>query len=229
MSQDLFKLISATIRKERLYADVDLMREDIVKRFGIGRHRLNDLLTDYADGMSFPQFINAIRMEEAYALLTDYPEMTIAEIARQVSNITNALALAPTSAALVAKLTELERQLTEVETAIAKESIITPALTKDQIIYFFERQRKGDVDSPEFRSTIIDTFMQSAYLYDDHIVINLNYSGTKTPISKALIDDLESDPSSSSVSAVRFSPVKSRLCGQTRTLPVLLVTLSLAA
>lgn len=84
MSQDLFKLICATIRKERLYADVDLMREDIVKRFGIGRHRLNDLLTDYADGMSFPQFINAIRMEEAYALLTDYPEMTIAEIARQV-------------------------------------------------------------------------------------------------------------------------------------------------
>ena len=84
MSQDLFKLISATIRKERLYADVDLMREDIVKRFGIGRHRLNDLLTDYADGMSLPQFIKAIRMEEAYALLTDYPEMTIAEIARQV-------------------------------------------------------------------------------------------------------------------------------------------------
>ena len=168
------------------------------------------------------------KKEEASGLLPVY-EARRAEIARQVSNITNALALAPTSAALVAKLTELERQLTEVETAIAKESIITPALTKDQIIYFFERQRKGDVDSPEFRSTIIDTFMQSAYLYDDHIVINLNYSGTKTPISKALIDDLESDPSSSSVSAVRFSPVKSRLCSQTRTLPVLLVTLSLAA
>ena len=49
----------------------------------------------------------------------------------------------------------------------------------DQIIYFFERQRKGDVDSPEFRHTIIDTFMQSAYLYDDHIVINLNYSVKK--------------------------------------------------
>lgn len=84
MSQDLFKVICATIRKERLYADIDLMREDIMKRFSIGRHRLNDLLTTYADGMSFPQFINAIRMEEAYTLLTDHPEMTIAEIARQV-------------------------------------------------------------------------------------------------------------------------------------------------
>ncbi|MBR4729836.1 MAG: AraC family transcriptional regulator [Prevotella sp.] len=84
MSQDLFKKISTTIRKERLYADVDLMREDIMKRFGIGRHRLNDLLTAYADGMSFPQFINAIRMEEAYELLTYHPEMTIADVAREV-------------------------------------------------------------------------------------------------------------------------------------------------
>ena len=84
MSQDLFKAINATIREERLYADIDLMREDIMKRFGIGRHRLNDLLSTYADGMSFPQYINAIRMEEAYALLTDHPEMTITEVARQV-------------------------------------------------------------------------------------------------------------------------------------------------
>ena len=84
MSQDLFKKINATIRKERLYADIDLMREDIMRRFGIGRHRLNDLLSAYADGMSFPQYINAIRMEEAYILLTDHPEMTIAEVARQV-------------------------------------------------------------------------------------------------------------------------------------------------
>ena len=45
MSQDLFKTINATIREERLYADIDLMREDIAKRFGIGRHRLNDLLS----------------------------------------------------------------------------------------------------------------------------------------------------------------------------------------
>ena len=49
------------------------MREDIMKRFGIGRHRLNDLLSAYADGVSFPQYINAIRMEEAYVLLTEHP------------------------------------------------------------------------------------------------------------------------------------------------------------
>jgi AraC-like DNA-binding protein len=84
MSKDLFKIINATIRKERLYADKDLMREDIMQRFGIGRHRLNNLLTEHTGGKSFPQYINAMRIEEAHALLTDHPEMTIADVARQV-------------------------------------------------------------------------------------------------------------------------------------------------
>ena len=84
MTKDLFKSIDTAIRNERLYANVDLMREDIMRRFGIGRHRLNNMLNAHANGMAFPQYINAIRMEEAYALLTGHPEMTITDIARQV-------------------------------------------------------------------------------------------------------------------------------------------------
>jgi hypothetical protein len=37
MDKDLFKTIDKIIRDERLYAQVNLMREDIMERFGIGR------------------------------------------------------------------------------------------------------------------------------------------------------------------------------------------------
>ena len=84
MDKDLFKTIDKIIREERLYAQVNLMREDIMERFGIGRHRLNDQLNAFADGMSFPQYINSIRMEIAYDLLTNRPEMKITEIASEV-------------------------------------------------------------------------------------------------------------------------------------------------
>ena len=84
MDKDLFKTVDTIIRNERFYAQVNLMREDVMKRFGIGRHRLNDLLNDFADGMTFPQYINAIRMEVAYDLLTHRTEMTISEVAREV-------------------------------------------------------------------------------------------------------------------------------------------------
>ena len=84
MDKDLFKTIDKIIREERLYAQVNLMREDIMERFGIGRHRLNDQMNAFADGMSFPQSLNSIRMEIAYDLLTNRPEMKITEIAREV-------------------------------------------------------------------------------------------------------------------------------------------------
>ena len=84
MDKDLFKTIDTIIRKERLYAQVNLLREDIMNRFNIGRHHLNDQLNTFADGMSFPQYINSIRMEVAYDLLTNHPEMTITDVAREV-------------------------------------------------------------------------------------------------------------------------------------------------
>ena len=84
MDKDLFKTIDTIIRKERLYAKMNLMREDITKSFDIGRHHLNDQLNAFADGMSFPQYINSIRLEVAYDLLTNHLEMTIGDIAREV-------------------------------------------------------------------------------------------------------------------------------------------------
>ena len=84
MDKDFFKTIDTIIREERLYSKVNLMREDIMRRFDIGRHHLNDQLNTFADGMSFPQYINSIRMEIVYDLLTNHPEMTIADIALEV-------------------------------------------------------------------------------------------------------------------------------------------------
>ena len=83
-SADLFSRIDATIRSERLYADANLQRQVICDRFGISRHALNDLFTQHADGLSFPQYINNIRMKEAIRLLKDNTDMTISAIAQKV-------------------------------------------------------------------------------------------------------------------------------------------------
>ena len=84
MDKELFKTIDTIIRQERLYTNVNLLREDIMQRFSIGRHHPNDQLNAFADGMSFPQYINSIRLEVAYDLLTNHPEMSISDVAREV-------------------------------------------------------------------------------------------------------------------------------------------------
>jgi AraC-like DNA-binding protein len=79
-----FSEIDTAIRNERLYADAGLQRQDICDRFGISRHTLNDLLAEHADGLSFPQYINTIRLDEALRMLRDEPEKTVAAIATEV-------------------------------------------------------------------------------------------------------------------------------------------------
>ncbi len=80
----LFQKIDQVIRKEHLYTQLDLQREDIAKRFKIGRHRLNFLLSTYADGQSFPQYINTIRIEKVYEYFCTSPQMPITAIAKEV-------------------------------------------------------------------------------------------------------------------------------------------------
>ena len=87
MNKNLFETIDTTIREERLYAEVDLMRENIMERFGISRHRLNALLNLNANGMTFPQYINAIRIEKAYELFNSHPEMTIGETLQLIATV----------------------------------------------------------------------------------------------------------------------------------------------
>ena len=82
--QDIFISIDTTIRTERLYVNVGLQRQDICDKFSISRHALNDLLSQHTDGLSFPQYINNIRLEEALCLLRDNPEMTVSAIASEV-------------------------------------------------------------------------------------------------------------------------------------------------
>lgn len=80
----LFFEIDATIRNEQLYKRVSLQRQDIIDRFGINRHALNGLISSHTNGLSFPQYINSIRIEEAKRLLDSQPDMTFTAIAEAV-------------------------------------------------------------------------------------------------------------------------------------------------
>ena len=84
VDESLFNDIDAAIRNERLYTQVSLQRQDIIDRFGISRHTLNNLIGSYAKGKSFPQYINTIRLEEAKRLLDNQHDATLATIAEAV-------------------------------------------------------------------------------------------------------------------------------------------------
>ena len=84
INSSLFTQIDTAIRSERLYANPTFQRQDACEHFNIRREVLNQLLTDYADGQSFPSYINGIRLSEACRLLSEQPAKTVNAIAEEV-------------------------------------------------------------------------------------------------------------------------------------------------
>ena len=83
-SREQFDLIDRTVREEKLYTNINLQRQDIVDRFNINRHAMNDLFSAFAGGQSFTAYINNLRLQDAVRLLQDEPEHSISDIAEAV-------------------------------------------------------------------------------------------------------------------------------------------------
>lgn len=79
-----FRQIDSAVRKEKLYASPSLQRQDILQRFGLRRQHLNAILSKYAYGQSFPQYVNSMRLHEAERLMRENPKLSIATVAQAV-------------------------------------------------------------------------------------------------------------------------------------------------
>lgn len=87
------------------------------------------------------------------------------------------------------RLMELETELAQIEKGIAKELLSEPTLERDQVVYFLERFRDGDVNDEMYRVFLVDTFLNSVYLYDDDkLVLVLNYTGENCKVTLKLVE-----------------------------------------
>ena len=75
---------------------------------------------------------------------------------------------------------ELESKKKDIEIEIAKESIRRPLLNEDQVRFWFERLRNLNINELSHRKRLIDTFLNSVFVYDDKLLINCNYPNTST-------------------------------------------------
>ncbi len=81
---ELFQAIDKKVREERLYANPEIKRGDIMRSFGLRRQRLNRILELCTSNSSFPYYINTIRLEEAERLIRSRPDMLLSQVAEAV-------------------------------------------------------------------------------------------------------------------------------------------------
>lgn len=73
-------------------------------------------------------------------------------------------------------LQELEEEKSQLSGKIKLEKATLPVVTKEQVLYWLDSFKQGDVDDKNYQANLFDTFLVAAYLYDDRL--KLVFRGT---------------------------------------------------
>ena len=108
-------------------------------------------------------------------------EKQMREVENGIENMLNAIQADVLTNSTKSRLEKLEAQQKELEIRIAEEKIARPRLSENQVRFWLTRFRKLDPNVKSHRETLINTFVNAVYLYDEKVLITFNYKdGTKT-------------------------------------------------
>ena len=85
----------------------------------------------------------------------------------------------------------MEERKRNLEIELFEAQTRNPVLTKEQILFALYNFRKIDISTQEGKQRLIDVFVNSIYLYDDHFVITYNYKGQSKTVT---FEELNSSP-----------------------------------
>ena len=98
-----------------------------------------------------------------------------------IQNMLNAIQAGILTSSTKERLEQLEETKRELEARIAEEKLAKPKVTEDFIRFWLLRFRKLNMNQKDQRQALVDTFINSIYLYDDKVLITFNYKeGTQT-------------------------------------------------
>lgn len=108
-------------------------------------------------------------------------EKQLKEAETGIQNMLNAIQAGVLTNTTKSRLEKLKTQQKELEVRIAEEKIARPRLSENQVRFWLTRFCKLDPNVKSHRETLINTFVNVVYLYDEKVLITFNYKdGTKT-------------------------------------------------
>ena len=117
-----------------------------------------------------------------------------------IENLINAIQMGILTSSTKERLEELEKQREALKLSLLQAQMERPKYSKEYIVSWISRFKYGNIHDKAYRKEIIDIFVNSVYLYDDHIVFTYNFKdGNQTltlqEIESALCSDLTSSAS----------------------------------
>ena len=154
-----------TVRKEWL--------EDLVVNETMKMIRDDDCIQSIVDAVMI--------LQEQENTVLPLLEKQMKDIERGIENLLNAIQEGILTSSTKGRLEKLEAQQKELEIRIAEEKLAKPKVSADFVKFWLTNFRKLDPNVKSHRETLINTFVNAVYLYDEKVLITFNYKdGTKT-------------------------------------------------
>lgn len=130
--------------------------------------------------------VMALQAEELKSSPLSAMESEYREIIRKIDNINNAIAAGIWNTSTSEKLKSLEDSAETLRVSIETLKYSqAQLLDRDRVLFFLHQFTKRDRSDPLLRQHVIETFINSVYVYDDHltVVINNGDGNQRVPLS----------------------------------------------
>lgn len=91
---------------------------------------------------------------------------------------------------IIAEISQSNKNIEDFRERLEKEKNNTFDLTEEEIIFFLNGLRDGDVNDIQYRRLLIHVFVHEIYLYDDKIKFFFNTSNIPTEVEASFVDEI---------------------------------------
>lgn len=147
------------------------------------------VLTDETINTIADKVMEIVNKDFADTSVLESLKSSLSDVEKKIKNILKAIEAGIITDSTKQRLDELESERKDLEGQIAKEEVKKPFLNKDRIIFWLSSFKNGDIDDVHYQQILIDTLVNSAYIYDNDdggrkIVIMFNLSKQNTAVIK---------------------------------------------
>lgn len=160
------------------------------------RHTVKHVLTDENIERISTRAMEIIEKEWADTSYLTSLQDSLRDTEKKISNIMRAIEEGIITSSTKSRLEELENEKNVIQKEIYSEELKKPTLTKERIKFWLMSFKNGDIKDESYRRKIIDTLVNSIYVYDidkkgRKIVFTFNLSGDNTStLESSSIDGL---------------------------------------
>jgi len=164
---------SKTGKIHQYYCCVSQCRHDGCKKKAVQKAYIEDLVVKNVLSVLTGEYIDAIASKIADLSTKESNIDTLKRLKKllkeneaAIVNLVKAIESGKAVDVLSAQIEKRQLEKADLEVQFAKEKMIRPVLTFEEVKFFFERFRNGDADDITYRMALIDTFVNKIYLYD---------------------------------------------------------------